>query len=357
MSNKFFIIFSGIVVLSLASLFLLPEGTVADQIYLSVCIATFFSQITALVFFLTSLRVFKQELRTAYKILSAGIFLFSLPAFILPTSSMIEIDAIILSSFVVGSSVLGAVVMYIALRWFAKLLAIRTPFTSTAVALSAAILLGVASAFLPHLEFPYEEYIVDILFAGYIVAGTIAAISAVIALEIRRKLGQLYKSSIGWLSAALFVAAFACLHETLIKLLPPFSDPFFNGYLVSVGLWPFLLTAALLLQASIAFRRVSARNFDIPANATPIEVVSQVARMASDPSAIDVTLDKIREISATQTGKSRLSASQEATIVAVYQEIEAYLTTKEPLRRYTVEDIRTLLPEDFNKLLQQKLIK
>lgn len=351
MRSQFFIIFPIIIILSLVSFLLMPEGIFTDNVYFSICIAIFLSQITAVIFLLTSLRVFKQKLRVAYRILSAGILLFSLPAFILPVSSVVELDQLILSIFIVGSSLLGALVMYIALRWFASLLAIRSLFTSTLFALCTALLLGVASTLLPHLELPYEEIIIDAIFAGYIVAGTFSAISAVIALQIRNKLGETYKNSIGWLAAALFVAAFACLHETLIKLLPLFSDPFFNDYLVSVGLWPFLLAAALLLQASISFRRVSARNFDIPADATPIEVVSRVARMASDPSAIDVALDKMREISATQTSKSSLSPSEEATIVAVYKEIEAYLTTKEPLRRYTVEDIRTLLPEDFHKLL------
>jgi hypothetical protein len=351
MSKRFLIVFLGIVIVSLASFIVLPDAALTDQIYLSICFATFLSQITALVFFLTSLRVFKQKLRTAYKVLSAGIFLFSLPAFILPVASMVEMDPLILSTYVVGSSLLGALVMYTALRRFASLLTIRTLFTSTLFAIIVAALLGAISTLLPHLESPYEEYIVDAIFAGYIIAGTFSAISATVALQIRNKLGKLYKNSMGWLAGALFIAAFACLHETLTKLLPVFSEPIFSDYFVSVSLWPFLLTAALLLQASISFRHISARVLDIPAKATPIQVVSYVARMASDPSAIDVILDKVREISALQNPKSNLSATEQAKIIAAYREIETYLTTKEPLRRYTVEDIRSLLPEQFRHLL------
>lgn len=351
MSRQFFITLFLIILLSLSSFLLLPEGPLDNQIYVAICFATFFSQIAALVYFLRSLRVFKQQLRIAYRILAIGILVFSLPAFILPASSMVELDPLALSSYVVASSLVGALLMYVAVRRFSKILQIRSLLTSSLFAFGLAIVLALLSSLLPHVEFLYDEPIIDAIFAGYIAAGTFSAVSALIVLKIRTKLGQLYKTSMAWLAAALFFAAFACLHETLTKLLPVFSEEFFNNYFIYAGLWPFLGTAILFLQASISFRTTSARLIDIPEETSSVEVVSHIARMASDPSSIDTALDTIREISSVRGAGSKLTAADEARVRNVYLQIEEYLTTKEPLRQYTVEDLRSQLPEKFRQTL------
>ena len=73
---------------------------------------------------------------------------------------------------------------------------------------------------------------------------------------------------------------------------------------------------------------------------TPLELVTYAAGLVSNQAAIGPTLDIVRSITA------RLSAGQvpppedENKLIDVYLELESYLTTKEPLRNFTTEDLR-----------------
>jgi hypothetical protein len=85
---------------------------------------------------------------------------------------------------------------------------------------------------------------------------------------------------------------------------------------------------------------------------TTLEMVTYVAGLAANPDAIDGLLDAVRHItSRLQPGQLPTQADDEA-LMAVYLELESYLTTKEPIRAYTKEQLRQRL----SPILQQRLV-
>lgn len=244
--------------------------------------------------------------------------------------------------------------MYLAVLKFARLLQIRTIWAAPAFAFAAALVMTFLSSFLPHApDESTSELVNDLIFGTFIASGTLCIASAMTTLYIRKKLSQRYKVAMTWLAVALFVAAFSCFHETLVKELTFFSQ--FEAYFIyGISLWPFLLTAILFLKASLAFKQTSRELQRLPESASIVDIITFTAQMASDTAAIDKTLDKVRVITARQIPGGKPSAADQTTLVGVYLEIEKYLVTKEPLRHFTKEALREMLPDSFQKLLANK---
>jgi hypothetical protein len=73
---------------------------------------------------------------------------------------------------------------------------------------------------------------------------------------------------------------------------------------------------------------------------TPIDMVTYVAGLVSNPTEIDKLLDEVRKITATRSPEAGLSAEDEATLITVYYGIEDYLVTRDPIRTYTKAELR-----------------
>src|SRR5688572_32277619 len=79
-----------------------------------------------------------------------------------------------------------------------------------------------------------------------------------------------------------------------------------------------------------------------------LDIVVYMAGLASNPKAIDQHLDKVREISAMFTPESGLTTLHEQILTDVYILLEDYLTTKDPLRSFTKQEIRQKVEAKFN---------
>jgi hypothetical protein len=79
---------------------------------------------------------------------------------------------------------------------------------------------------------------------------------------------------------------------------------------------------------------------------TVLDMVTNTAALASNSSEIDPILDKVRAITSRNTPGQVLSAADEDILLGVYLGLEVYLTTKEPIRTFTKEELRgRLAPE------------
>lgn len=340
-------------VIASTAFYLFPQAPeLPDQSNLAITFAILVIQAVAVWAFLTSLKAFKKALKRAYYLLAAGIFLLALNQMQLPLTSFITIDPVALSWFIALSSLTGTLLMYLSMYKFAKLLEVKSrPWGSLLFATGFALALALGSTFLPHIDFPdLAEWVIDGVFGSYIAAAGYAIAAAALALQIRGKLGDRYKGAMGWLVVGLIVLAFSSFHETAIRLLPIFAIGSFDWYsLYGFSLLPLLLMALLLLGASLSFRKLSKESTGLPENATYLDVIQYVARLVSKPEAIDVTLDKVREITAMQGDTTPLSSAHQTVLVGVYLQLEDYLVMNEPLLRLSREELRSRLPETFIK--------
>ncbi|HSD56309.1 MAG TPA: hypothetical protein VLA92_04100, partial [Candidatus Saccharimonadales bacterium] len=84
---------------------------------------------------------------------------------------------------------------------------------------------------------------------------------------------------------------------------------------------------------------------------TVLDMVTSTAALASNTLEIDPMLDSVRSITSRNVPGQALSASDEDTLLGVYLRLEAYLTTKEPIRTFTKEELRArLAPELLQRL-------
>jgi hypothetical protein len=78
---------------------------------------------------------------------------------------------------------------------------------------------------------------------------------------------------------------------------------------------------------------------------TALDLVTYMASLVSNPDDIGTSLDTVRDITARLDPGESLSASDVDQLLGVYKQLEEYLTTKEPLRSFTKEELRRHIPE------------
>lgn len=352
--NKVLLIIIAITALiSSLAFFAFSEITdLADQVGLAISIVIVILQTVATWFFLASLGAFKRDLKMAYSILAVGIFVFGLFPLQLLVGNFIELDPLLSTAATVLPTLVGSLVMYLGAYQFARILQLRSSWASIGLVFVFAALTGVATAMAPHVPIELDELTVDLAFGSFIGGGTFSFMAGMLILAIKKELGASYSSAMNWLAMGLFVAAFASIHETIIRMTPlsylPVTDPYFT---YSLNLLPYMITAFLLLKAALAFKLTSKEVAKLPENATYLDVINYVAGMVSTPTAVDVALDKMREITAKQATTASFSTEDKAKLMGVYLRLEDYLVTKEPLRNITREQLRLKLSNSFQRAI------
>lgn len=83
-----------------------------------------------------------------------------------------------------------------------------------------------------------------------------------------------------------------------------------------------------------------------------VDVITDMASLASNPKDIDPLLDDVRHITARLQPGEVLSAPDQAALLKVYVQLEDYLTTREPIRTFTREDLRKRLHGDMRAQIE-----
>ncbi|HSX28906.1 MAG TPA: hypothetical protein VLF60_05665 [Candidatus Saccharimonadales bacterium] len=93
-----------------------------------------------------------------------------------------------------------------------------------------------------------------------------------------------------------------------------------------------------------------------PATATQVrsvlDMVALTASLASNPTEIDPLLDKMRAITANLAPGQAPSPRDTEALLAIYLQLEQYMTTKEPLRTFTKEELRSRLTLELRQQLE-----
>lgn len=316
----------------------------------------------AAVLFLAGLSNFKANFKAAYRWLAIGMILFGLamlqwPIIVLRdlANSVWAVSGVVVIPFIVATAF-----MYVGMRRFAKILGIRTwlnaGFMNAVAILGVAVLSGLVAHFFATnntADIGTETYTATVAWStGF------GWLAFVLAGKIRKVIGAEYRPAMTALWAALGALTFAGLHE--------YGGSFFlterQAYIYwGTSLWPFVLAALLMVWAGHAFgatasqgnRRNDAETAAASSPADYIGDIVEVAGLASRPEDIDLLLDNFRTISALLDAGATPSLEQQAALLRIYRQLEDYLTTRDPLRTFTKEQVRERVSPAMRQALQQ----
>lgn len=81
-------------------------------------------------------------------------------------------------------------------------------------------------------------------------------------------------------------------------------------------------------------------------------MVTHAAGLVSNSSAIDTLLDDVRAITVKLQPGENPSDKDSQILIEVYLKIEHYLITKEPIRTFTLKELRFQLDPSLEKLIE-----
>ncbi len=84
---------------------------------------------------------------------------------------------------------------------------------------------------------------------------------------------------------------------------------------------------------------------------TILDLITYAAGLASNPSDIDSILDGVRSITASLGPNEQLPPAQITTLIGIYEKLETYLTTREPIRIITKQSLRQRLSPTLTQQL------
>lgn len=111
------------------------------------------------------------------------------------------------------------------------------------------------------------------------------------------------------------------------------------------------ITQSTYFYCSLRHAKVSVINMSTsPDTAAPkspattrVDRIIQLARLGSDPQAIDPLLDSLRLVTSTWDGVSPLPPESETRLVELEKNLRSYLLNKDPLRNFTTQTLETHL--------------
>lgn len=296
---------------------------------------------TALLF-LTGLKGFKQELKTAYYFICAGLFiqvtgtaLYSVRTYIAPVERNLAGDLPI---------TLGAAGMFIGIWLLAGMLHVpgrrlRHPAVIVAFLVITSSLLWA----LPHGSPTLSERIIQ---TNHVVEALFYPLASILLWQIIRATSHSYARSFRWMFVAVagnFIAAALFIGNQYITY-PAWATQEMLGSL-------FVIDTLLYVAAGYSFATIQQRMRARQSANSTIDVVIFVASLASQQKDIDPILDELRTLTSEQRlGSTALSPEQEKRLTAIYYHLEDYLVTKEPLRSFTRDAVRQLVQQKFERL-------
>lgn len=292
--------------------------------------------------FLIGLNGFKQELKTAYYLICAGLFtqvggtaIYSIRTYIHPVERNLIGDLPI---------TIGALLMFVGIWWLARTLKVQGrifghPATISGVLLLASTVLWV----LPHGTYHLETHLVH---ANHVLEALFYPLACVLLWRIIRTTSHSYAHSFTWMLVAVagnFVAAGLFLGGTYV------TYPAWATYELLGAL--FIVDTIIYVIAGYSFATLQQRMSRRQTASSPIDIILFVASLASRQKDIDPILDHLRVFTASTPGAyNLLTPEQDKQLAGIYYQLEDYLITKEPLRSFTRESIRALVQRKFERL-------
>ncbi len=331
---------------------------------LSVTLAYAVIQLGAAGLFLGSLDVYKTALRQAYVAIVVSLVLLAASTIQLAVISALDLwdtfwvnDGLVMLPYLVGGFL-----AYIGTRRLARLIDARTIVARATIALPAIVILCLLTIPLPHAPVPTPEAAFDVTIILVTWTTLMYLAAGFIAWSAQRRIGAFYKSTTSWLAGGLLASAVALGIATLHALATAETQDLPTLVVDTIG----LISSLFYLRAGYAMTKTKqglvtsllglfqAKTEAPPPVATPTELVISTAILASNPQNIDPMLDRFRTMTATLGPDQTSRPGYNQTFIDIYLQLEAYLTTKEPLRTFTVEDLRSRLTPELRQAITER---
>lgn len=343
-----------------ATVLFLPVAAFSDPTFLrprtGATLLTSILMLGAAGMILSTLSRFKKSLRIAYILVACGIVAIAFSVTQLAVIGFFNAY----NSWYVNYGVLivpfipSTALIYLGVRRFARLLEVRTLFTSFWFVTLLAIIASIIS-YITARAWARTLYIAgtDIYIATVAWTTVYAASAATLLRRISQRIGPFYHDALLWLYFALVALSVAGLHEHLSSYW--FGNP---DFYVSHGIAtiPFIITGLLLLRAAYALCALSTpviadeHAAETAASAAiPIQdseytnAITYAASLSSHPNDMDFILDDLRLVTASLKGGQPLSAEDKRRLINVYLKVELYLTYHDPLRNFRRDEVRSKL--------------
>lgn len=376
MQKNIAIIWASIVLMTVASIGVLmmqtpPTWPANDlefhhQLILNIIVAL--GHTTGAVLFLANLDVYKKKLRRAYIILALGAVLaggatlqLSILTFLNLWETPYGASGAIMLPFL-----LSGITMYMAIRSFAKLVGVKDVMVKAWIVLPAALILAALSTLLPHAANPaMTEIGYDIVVGISVWSGSLMLFAAYLAYKLQQNTGDHYTHAMIWLKRNLVVSGLVLLYVGVVNLI--YVD--FNYYFVVFNNLTAVVSGFIWIRAGYAFALTKYYDTDVSMIRmmvtgggvktqgkvdTVIDMVTSTAGLVSNVSDIDPSLDKVRVITAKLKPGEEPSEKEEKELIGVYLELEKYLTTKEAIRTFHANELRSRLSPKLKQLIESR---
>lgn len=312
------------------------RGSVPSPLPLAVAAALF--SFAAIPLFVTALKDFKHGLRRAYTLLCVGIILYGIGQLQFPLFEIVDGSAWVNSGAVILPYLISIGCIFMGVRRFGKLVGLKGLLLAPWAVLPLAVVVAAASGLVVK-----GDQATVIQFELFL--AVILLFSTLTVLRIRSITAERYRYSLTLLAASLGMLVFAAIHHMFTATVLGESNAYTNSALV---LWPPCLSALLFMGVGYSFATIGSRDASATGNTSPVDVITYVASFASNPAAIDKSLDTLRGITATLGDKdASLSKQQETALATLYKDLERYLITNEPLQQFTKVGLREMVRTRF----------
>lgn len=307
---------------------------------------------TALLF-LKAKKGFKQQLKKAYSLLAYAATAAAIFSLFVP---VIEYFGLWGSPFYNTLSFLSpfvaSILIYWALRLFDKTLGAKLGFVAGVLPALVIVVATLLYNFIPHQDTwsgVTNENIYDLLQLLVILPIVMYGYSFFLALKVEKNIGPVYRSSFTAIVVSMLLQIIGTISVAIMQI-TSYDVFYFESRLY---LAPFIMGDLALLAAAYLF--LSKSDVESPEGrttrtVTSIDIVLQAAELASNPKDIDIQLDAVRQITATNDPAqfAHLNERETSSLLQAYLSIEDYLINHEPLKEYSRDSIRQAMAKQLN---------
>jgi hypothetical protein len=302
-------------------------------------------QLVSVGLFLAGLQHFKSNLRRPYWLLCAGLITLALAQLQTPLAILFDAVWWLTSGLVAVLYVAPNILLFVGIRSFARLVGIRNRLTLLRFVLPLSLVPPLISLLLPvklstTAATPEAAHLFIALPLWQMSTN---AVSAYLAWRIKQSMGGAYTHAMRWLFATLVAYALLSLHFIILAYIG-YDDTWYGrsgSYLLT-----FVVLSTVFVIAGYKFWAVGVQQATM-VNVSPLDVVVYTASLATNPKEVDSLMDAVRYLTANKVAGQSLTLEQEKTLADVYLKLEDYLINREPLRKFTREDLRLQISQQF----------
>lgn len=315
------------------------------KVTLSVSISYTLLHVITVGLFFSGLKNFKTELRRPYTILCAGLITIALAQLQAPLALMLGAFWWYESGLILLLYILPNILIYAGIRLFARLVGIQSRWASFRYVLPVVTAIGVGTMLLPvqlSSTAPTDTAAHSFLaLSTWQMCMNIAC--AYLAWRMIHAMGTTYTDAVRWLFYTMSAYALMSLHFVILPYIG--YDTSWYGR-TGAYLVVFVALGTMFVAAGYKFWQIGERKAVVH-NASPLDVIAYVAGLVTNMREIDLILEDLRVMTANHPDGQPFSAAEQTVLIKVYAGLETYLVEREPLRKFTREELRQHISVQF----------